>query len=187
MSILDQLEALRTAQPGEYGALTPIDFGPDRRVDVVQRSIRRVQGGILMAARTNGCRQILAVDFEGSGPAGRLVGERWEVEPGVAACSGELDHANAKALGKAYDFARPQPLGLDDSFGLGDRLGVAGPAHLRAMEGSRFKVVLAQQSIRELERTERTPDEVMDAATWAGCRHLGGCRRGMDRGLGRGC
>ena len=28
-------------------------------------------------------------------------------------------------------------------------------------------MVLAQQSIRELERTERTPDEVMDAATWA--------------------
>ena len=28
-------------------------------------------------------------------------------------------------------------------------------------------MVLAQQSIRELERTERTRGEVMDAATWA--------------------
>ena len=59
------------------------------------------------------------------------------------------------------------PWASTNSFGLGDRLGIAGPAHLRAMVGSGFKVVLAQQSIRELERTERNPDEVMDAATWA--------------------
>jgi hypothetical protein len=70
-------------------------------------------------------------------------------------------------LREFLEWTRPRVLGLADSFGLGDRLGIAGPAHLRAMVGSGFEVVLAQQSIRELERTERTPNEVMNAATWA--------------------
>ncbi|UCD38409.1 MAG: hypothetical protein JSW54_02720, partial [Fidelibacterota bacterium] len=62
---------------------------------------------------------------------------------------------------------RPVLIGLDNSIGLGDRLGLANPGHLRAVIGSGMRPVLAQQSIRELERTERTPEEVMDAATWA--------------------
>lgn len=33
--------------------------------------------------------------------------------------------------------------------------------------GTHMKAVLAQQSIRELERTQRRPEEIMDAATWA--------------------
>ena len=167
MTILAQIEALCMARPEDDRALTPLELGPDRRFEVGSRSIRRVGGGFLMMARRDGRRQILAVDQEGSGPAELINGDRWEIESGVRVCSGELEHANAVSLSEACGFARPQPLGLDDSFGLGDRLGIAGPAHLRAMEGSRFKVVLAQQSIRELERTERTPDEVMDAAIWA--------------------
>ena len=167
MRISDQLEALCTAQSGDGGASTLLKLGPDREVEVMARSVRRVEGGFLLVGRVDGRRQIFAVDLEEPGPTEFFAGERWEVEPGVAVFSGELDHSNAEALREAFDFARPQPLGLDDSFGLGDRLGIAGPAHLRAMEGSGFKVVLAQQSIRELERTERTPDEVMDAATWA--------------------
>jgi hypothetical protein len=78
-----------------------------------------------------------------------------------------LTHANADVIREVLEWTRPRPLGLADSFGLGDRLGIAGPAHLRAMRDSGFNVVLAQQSIRELERTERTPGDVMDAATWA--------------------
>jgi hypothetical protein len=58
-------------------------------------------------------------------------------------------------------------IGLDDSFGFGDRLGIANPAHIRSLAGSRMKPILAQQSIRELQRTHRTPDEVMDVASWA--------------------
>jgi len=167
MNILEQLEALRTAQPGDDGGSTLLDLGPECEVEVVLRSIRRVEGGFLMVGRVDGRRQIFAVNLEASGPTELLAGERWEIEKGIVACRGELDHANAVALRETFDFARPQTLGLDNSFGLGDRLGIAGPAHLQSMEGSGFKVVLAQQSIRELERTERTPDEVMDAATWA--------------------
>jgi hypothetical protein len=120
-----------------------------------------------MVARQGGRRRLLVVDLDATGLADRFSGARIEVEPGIAGCVGELDHANAVAVREVCEIARPQPLGLADSFGLGDRLGVAGPAHLQALRATGFKVVLAQQSIRELERTERTPDEVMDAATWA--------------------
>ena len=41
------------------------------------------------------------------------------------------------------------------------------PRCIRSLTGSNFKPVLAQQSIRELTRTNRTPSEVMDAAVWA--------------------
>lgn len=56
------------------------------------------------------------------------------------------------------------PLGLQASFGYGDRLGLATPGHLAAHRGKGFAGVFAQQSIREMERTERTPEEVMTAA-----------------------
>ncbi|NUQ01840.1 MAG: hypothetical protein HUU35_18495 [Armatimonadetes bacterium] len=59
---------------------------------------------------------------------------------------------------------RPQVLGLQPSFGFGDRLGLATPGHLDAVRGSRFLPILAQQSIREMARTDRTPPEVMRAA-----------------------
>jgi len=58
----------------------------------------------------------------------------------------------------------PTTLGLKKSFGFGDRLGLAGPGHLASALKSDFAGIFAQQSIRELDRTARTPDEVMRAA-----------------------
>ena len=58
----------------------------------------------------------------------------------------------------------PAPLGLRKSFGFGDRLGLATPGHLTAARKFDFAPIFAQQSIREMERTQRTPQEVVDAA-----------------------
>lgn len=78
-----------------------------------------------------------------------------------------LTHENAEKLRELFDFTSAQLIGKTDSYGFGDRLGNAGPAHLRAVNKTEFQPILAQQSIRELERTKRTPQEVMDAASWA--------------------
>jgi len=59
---------------------------------------------------------------------------------------------------------QPTPLGLKKSFGFGDRLGLATPGHLAAANQSDFAPIFAQQSIREMARTQRTPEEVMRAA-----------------------
>jgi len=63
---------------------------------------------------------------------------------------------------------RPQPLGLEPSFGFGDRLGLATPGHIDAVRahGGNILPIFAQQSIREMQRTGRRPSDVMaDAVT----------------------
>ncbi len=64
---------------------------------------------------------------------------------------------------------RPVPLGLASSFGFGDRTGLATPGHLAALQnsGGGIRGIFAQQSIREMTRTHRTPEEVMSAAASA--------------------
>jgi hypothetical protein len=79
----------------------------------------------------------------------------------------ELSTTNRKAIQSIFPFTKSVKIGLDNSFGFGDRLGLANAAHLRAVSTSEFKPILAQQSIRELTRTNRTPANVMDAAVWA--------------------
>ncbi len=62
---------------------------------------------------------------------------------------------------------RPTTLGLVPSFGFGDRLGLATPGHIRALQaaGEGIRPVFAQQSTREMERTNRQPESVLaDAA-----------------------
>jgi len=78
-----------------------------------------------------------------------------------------MEQANAEVLRDYFDFTEPQLIGVCNSFGFGDRLGLANPGHLRSVAKTGIRPVLAQQSIRELDRTERTPEEVMDAASWA--------------------
>ena len=78
-----------------------------------------------------------------------------------------LNQKNSALVQKYFEFARPVVIGLINSFGFGDRLGLANAGHIRALEGYDFKPIFAQQSIRELTRTQRKPNEVMDAAVWA--------------------
>ena len=69
------------------------------------------------------------------------------------------------------------PLGLQPSFGFGDRIGLATPGHVAAMleAGSGIAPIFPQQSIREMTRTSRTPSQVMgnalrgaEASGWMG-------------------
>ena len=75
---------------------------------------------------------------------------------------------NAAALRGQLPWLNPGLMGLNTSAGMGDRLGLATPGHIRAVrkfEGL-ISPVFAQQSIREMQRTGRTPQQVMDDATW---------------------
>jgi hypothetical protein len=57
-------------------------------------------------------------------------------------------------------------LGLAPSFGFGDRIGLATPGHVAAMKrsGAGIEPIFPQQSIREMARTNRTPEGVMHDA-----------------------
>ncbi len=85
---------------------------------------------------------------------------------GKCVCVGPCDHQNAVALRKLLPWSAPRCLGLATSAGFGDRLGLATPGHIRAVLGTGIAPVFAQQSIREMTRTARTPEQVMDCATY---------------------
>jgi hypothetical protein len=75
-------------------------------------------------------------------------------------------YANAVTLHAALDFTKPRTLGLATSAGCGDRLGLATPGHVRAIRKTDILPIFTQQSIREMERTARTPEDVVNDATW---------------------
>jgi hypothetical protein len=93
--------------------------------------------------------------------------EQQDLPDGKHFWQGPVNGTNGQALRELIDWCRPRVVGHTDSFGFGDRLGLANPAHLRALAGYRLRPVLAQQSVRELERTGREPENVLDAATAA--------------------
>ena len=61
---------------------------------------------------------------------------------------------------------KPITLGLAPSFGFGDRMGIATQGHVAAMQaaGQGIEPIFPQQSIREMTRTQRTPEGVMNDA-----------------------
>ncbi|HEX6507566.1 MAG TPA: tagaturonate epimerase family protein [Chloroflexota bacterium] len=83
------------------------------------------------------------------------------------------DAANAASLRSVLPALRPVPLGLATSAGFGDRLGLATPGHVRSLHRVVSDVsdraiapIFAQQSIREMGRTGRSPVDVLTDATW---------------------
>jgi len=80
----------------------------------------------------------------------------------------ELTHENACLIRKLFPWTVPvRGLQKFKSFGLGDRLGIATPGHIDLFKTNDVFPVFAQQSIRELNLTNRTYEDVLDAATFA--------------------
>jgi tagaturonate epimerase len=84
-----------------------------------------------------------------------------------------VDGRNVATLRDTLPWLCPVPLGLGTSAGFGDRLGLATPGHARALQGvlaaapgASIDPIFAQQSIREMGRTHRGPDDVLADATW---------------------
>jgi len=62
-----------------------------------------------------------------------------------------LESSNLVKLQKIFPYLKPSVTGMKPSFGTGDRLGIATPAHIRAFEGKNIFPVLVQQSVREMD------------------------------------
>jgi hypothetical protein len=129
---------------------------------MVTSSVRRLGGATYALCAIEGR---LALGIFGPEAAGRgFTGSRPEAE--TLLCP--LDHGNAARLRQVLPYTAPSPLaGQAVTFGVGDRLGLAGPGHLRALRRYAAAPVLAQQSVRELDLLGRTYEQVLDAATWA--------------------
>lgn len=111
----------------------------------------------------------------------RLEGRRYLVAGGNGPIYEEFDgmvkgsvklcpttHANRLVLNRYLPYTVPTAnTAKRPSIGLGDRLGEATGGHIKALGKSEVYPVFAQQSIRELNFTARSFDDVIDSAAWA--------------------
>ncbi len=120
------------------------------------------QGGSFCFAADFGDRDVLiaSVGFPFTGEQFTAAGEEWVLA--------EQTHENAVALRQVFPFTAPIPvLRKDRTVGVGDRLGIATPGHIRVFEEYDAFPVFAQQSIRELNLTHRSFDDVLDCVSFA--------------------
>jgi len=174
-------EAREAGLIGEQGFDT--DVAADRRADALlyPSSLKRKNGVVLALLKVPGAPHDgptfawdRALGVFGSPKVLKgFEGESVDITAGTGgvhgkALIGSLSHANAVALRQGLPFTAPSPL-CDQAvtFGVGDRLGMAGPGHLRVIAGYQACPVLAQQSVRELDLTGRDYEQVLDASTWA--------------------
>lgn len=98
--------------------------------------------------------------------ANQFDGESFDAD-GKSCVKAPKTHQNGETLRRLFPFTKPIPvLHLDRTFGLGDRLGIAAPGHLRVFKAYDAYPILAQQSIRELNMTHRTYEDVLNSASF---------------------
>ena len=146
----------------------------DLNIPLYPRSLAEQGGTIFFLLSTPAGRRLGLLAEAGAAALGRFTGESVG-RSGKTLLLCPPTHANAVALRAEFSWLRPAPLGLATSAGCGDRLGLATPGHIRAArtvmaraaDNRSVKMIFCQQSIREMTRTGRSPDDVMDDATWA--------------------
>ena len=134
-------------------------------LSVFDRSLVEINGtSVFLVRREESGEKLLGVQ-----------GDRHDLE-GAQPGPGEtnlfpLTAGNAAVMRRLLPWLAPSPLGLKTSAGFGDRLGIATPGHVRALrqlvdKGDGIGPIFAQQSVRENSRTGRSPQQVVDEATW---------------------
>ena len=102
----------------------------------------------------------------GGSPLDGIGGTSSELDGGTMTIA-PADDEHAAVLRRHVTWLRPTAVGQRRSIGLGDRLGMAAPGHIRALRAHPgVTPVLAQQSARELARCGRTFPDVLTAATF---------------------
>lgn len=131
--------------------------------DVYPKSIAKSGGTTIAIVKTASGKKLFAIGD----------GDLYEALAGEPAEGGEgklcpLSHENRLTINSFFPYTAPRAFGTKvATMGLGDRLGIASPGHIRTIIGKDIRPVLAQQSIRELTLTGRTYEDVLDAAAYA--------------------
>lgn len=129
---------------------------------IYPRSIVEHEGVTYFLGRSAAGERELGIVGPADGFTGSASGDGLTICP----CTAE----NAAALRAKLPWLTPRPLGGQTSFGFGDRIGLATPGHIQALRATggeaQIAPIFCQQSVRENTRTGRTPQQVMDDATW---------------------
>jgi hypothetical protein len=167
---MNPVQNLETASKSPSNEKQTVLFDAGLDADLYPFSIKRPGDTAVFFLGTRQKEKSLFILYkQNDAAAGRFEGTVLKdgLEGGWSLKSCPMNGANADALRTLFPFTRARVLGEKNSLGTGDRLGLANPGHIRAVKGSGLRVVLAQQSIRELTRTQRKPEDVMDAASWS--------------------
>ena len=132
-------------------------------VHVYKNSVHRLKDRIYLVAALDGNKSLFLASEKG--PSSDFQGESINGD-GMTLQSCPLSWENYQALAALFPFTEPISLRRKrTTVGFGDRLGLATPGHIQAIESYNAYPVFAQQSIRELTLTSRTyHDVVSDAA-----------------------
>ncbi len=154
----------------ESSTVTQFTIYTDFVVEVYPSSIHELEPAVFFIARKGGVKYLFGMTTQSTSMFDRFQSKvvfKLNSDLSLTVLQCPLSHENASVIRELFPHTRPRLIGIENSFGLGDRIGLSNPGHLQAIRNSGFHAVLAQQSIRELTRTNRTPEEVMDAATWS--------------------
>ena len=176
------MNTTRAGEPrGDAGRATRLARVLDRAGSSFQPASRAASEAAdwAMAQTPSGTRLLVVPSAAGSGLLADFDGERGDHD-GAPFLVGPPTARNAAALRRHLPWLEPRPLPPGTSAGFGDRLGLATPGHVRALQavGGSIAPVFAQQSIREMTRTARSPRAVIDDAT------SGGFEAGWQEGQG---
>lgn len=130
---------------------------------IYPNSIHEKEASILFLAGDKDGKQLIVLK---KGPVyDKFQGDEL-IRDGVKVCP--LSDENSNTLRELFSYTTPTShRDHTITIGLGDRLGIASPGHLRLVKDYPVFPVLAQQSIRELNLTDRTYKDVLNAASWA--------------------
>lgn len=134
----------------------------------VPESAREHEGLFAWAEAEGDSERVAFAAGRGDARLEDVAGERHDADQ-LTVVRAPRDPATLASLRRLLPNLTPQPLGLATSAGFGDRLGLATPGHvdaLRAANATSVAPIFAQQSMRENARTGRTPQQVVDDATW---------------------
>ena len=128
--------------------------------DAFEKSINEIGSSVIFMAKEKGQSFIIISGKDQQGFNAKKTGDN--------IFRAELTHENACVMRKLFPFTAPvRGLKQDKSFGLGDRLGIATPGHIDLFADKDVFPVFSQQSIRELNLTNRAYEDVLDAASFA--------------------
>jgi tagaturonate epimerase len=131
-------------------------------IKIYKKSQVLVLGDEILMLKINGVKRIAVM---GNGAAFcEFHGD--SITPNLKLCP--LTHLNRLVINKFLEYTVPKSFGRKQgTFGVGDRLGLATPGHIRIISNSNVKPILAQQSKRELDLTGRTFSKVLDDVTFS--------------------
>jgi hypothetical protein len=168
LELLNNSELLPPLHASESEQLADAVLNDLTQMSVYSRSINVTSKSVFFLGRPDGDKKLGIVSRSADIPA-RFEGQTRKAsmeKDEVHVLVGPLSANNARQLREFLPFLSAKTIGLNKSAGCGDRLGLATPGHIRAISKTGIVPIFAQQSVRENERTGRTPQQVMDDAMW---------------------